>query len=46
VLELTERGNFREGLLKERLPATLLKLRDGQPWHDDARIARAIWDLK
>jgi type I restriction enzyme, R subunit len=48
VPELTERGSFREVLLKERLAAALHKLnrRDGQPWLDDARIARAIRDLE
>ncbi len=45
---LTERENFREVLLKGRLAAALrkLNLRDGQPWLDDARIARAIRDLE
>ena len=44
----TERGSFREVLLKERLAAALrkLNLRDGQPWLDDVRIARAIRDLE
>ena len=48
VPELTERGSFREVLLKGRLAAALrkLNLRDGQPWLDDARIARAIRDLE
>src|SRR5207244_1958711 len=48
VPELTERGSFREVLLKERLVAALrsLNLRDGQPWLDDTRIARAIRDLE
>src|SRR5438067_5764888 len=48
VPELTERESFREVLLKERLAAALrkLNLRDGQPWLDDARIARAIRDLE
>ena len=48
VAELTERENFREVLLKDRLAAALRKinLRDGQPWLDDARIARAIRDLE
>jgi len=47
VPELTERGSFHEVLLKERLAAALrrLNLRDGQPWLDDVRIARAIRDL-
>jgi type I restriction enzyme R subunit len=45
---LTERENFREVLLKGRLEAALRKinLRDGKPWLDDARIARAIRDLE
>ena len=45
---LTERENFREALLKERLAAALrkLNLRDGQPWLDDTHIARAIRDLE
>jgi type I restriction enzyme R subunit len=44
---LTERENFREVLLKDRPEAALrkLNLRDGKPWLDDARIARAIRDL-
>ncbi|MBI3245315.1 MAG: type I restriction endonuclease subunit R [Deltaproteobacteria bacterium] len=48
VPELTERESFREVLLKERLAAALrkLNLRDGQPWFDDTRIARAIRDLE
>ena len=48
VPELTERESFREVLLKERLAAALrkLNLRDGQPWLDDVRIARAIRDLE
>ena len=47
VPELTERANFREVLLQERLAAALrkLNLRDGQPWLDDTRITRAIRDL-
>jgi type I restriction enzyme R subunit len=47
VPEFTERANFREVLLKGRLAAALrkLNLRDGQPWLDDDRIARAIRDL-
>jgi len=45
---LTERENFREVLLEARLAAALRKinLRDGKPWLDDARIARAIRDLE
>ena len=48
VPEFTERESFREVLLKGRLAAALrkLNLRDGQPWLDDARIARAIRDLE
>jgi type I restriction enzyme R subunit len=48
VPELTERGSFREVLLKGRLAAALRQLnpRDGQPWLDDARIVRAIRDLE
>ena len=48
VPELTERETFREVLLKGRLIAALrkLNLRDGQPWLDDVRIARAIRDLE
>ena len=37
--ELTERENFREGQLAAALRK--LNLRDGQPWLDEARIARA-----
>ena len=46
--ESTERSTSREVLLKGRLAAALhkLNLRDGQPWLDDARIARAIRDLE
>lgn len=48
VPEFTERESFREVLLKERLAAALRRLnrRDGQPWLDEARIARAIRDLE
>src|SRR5712692_8030752 len=48
VPELTERETFREVLLKGRLTAALrkLNLRDGQPWLDDVRIARATRDLE
>jgi type I restriction enzyme R subunit len=48
VPELTERANFREVLLKDRLAAALRKinLRNDQPWLDDERIARAIRDLE
>jgi type I restriction enzyme R subunit len=48
VPDFTERGSFREVLLKGRLAAALrqLNLRDGQPWLDDARIARAMRDLE
>ena len=42
--ESTERVSSREVLLKGRLASALrkLNLRDGQPWLDDERIARAI----
>ena len=48
VPELTERNSFLEVLLEGRLAAALrtLNRRDGQPWLDDARIARAIHDLE
>jgi type I restriction enzyme R subunit len=48
VPDFTERANFREVLLKGRLAAALrkLNLRDGLPWLDDERIARAIRDLE
>src|ERR1017187_9741846 len=48
VPDFTERANFREALLKGRLAASLrkLNLRDGKPWLDDERIARAIRDLE
>ena len=48
VPDFTERGSFREVLLKERLAAALrrLNLCDGQPWLHEARIARAIRDLE
>jgi type I restriction enzyme R subunit len=48
VPEFTERANFREVLLKSRLAAALrkLNLRDGQPWLDEDRIARAIGVLE
>src|SRR5437763_7006349 len=46
--ESTERTTSREVLLKGRLAAALrkLNLRDGKPWLDDVRIARAIHDLE
>ena len=46
--ETTERATSREVLLKERLSAALKKinLRNGQPWLDQNRIARAIRDLE
>gem|GEM_PF-4597546 len=42
--DFTERESFREALLKGRLAAALrkLNLRDGRPWLDEARIARAV----
>jgi len=46
VPEFTERGSFREVLLREKLAGALrkLNLRDIQPWLVDVRIARAIRD--
>jgi type I restriction enzyme, R subunit len=46
--ESTERSSSREVLLKNRLAAALqrINLRDGRPWLDDTRIARAIRDLE
>ena len=46
--ESTERVSSREVLLKGRLASALrkLNLRDGQPWLDDERIARAIRNLE
>lgn len=48
VPEFTERANFREVLLKERLATALrkLNLRDGQPWLDDDRIRRIVEKLE
>jgi len=48
VPELTERANFRDVLLKERLAAALqrINLRNGEPWLDDTRTAKAIRDLE
>ena len=48
IPDFTERPNFREVFLKGRLVAALKKLnsRDGQPWLDQTRIARAIRDLE
>jgi type I restriction enzyme R subunit len=48
VPELTERVNFRQVLLTERLAAALRKinLREGQPWLDEARLTKAIHDLE
>ena len=49
VPELTERTNFREVLLKDRLKAAIRRINlgpDGQPWLDGARIERAIRDLE
>lgn len=47
VPELTERGSFREVFLAGRLASALarINLRDGQPWLDEARIAKSIRDL-
>jgi type I restriction enzyme R subunit len=46
--ESTERTSSSEILLKGRLAAALrrINLRDGQPWLDDTRIAKAIRDLE
>src|SRR5579872_7628032 len=46
--ESTERTTSRQVLLVGRLSTALrkLNLRSGQPWLDDARIARAIRDLE
>ncbi len=46
--ETTERASSRDVLLRARLEAALRRInqRDGQPWLDDARIARAIRDLE
>ena len=48
VPEFTERANFREVLIKGRLASALvtLNLRDGEPWLDETRVARAIRDLE
>ena len=48
VAELTERGSFREVLLRGRLSEALrrINLRDGQPWLDDIRVEKAIRDLE
>jgi type I restriction enzyme, R subunit len=48
VPEFTERQNFREVLLKDRLAAALrkLNLRDGRPWLDEDRIRRLIDKLE
>ncbi len=49
VPELTERANFREVLLRDRLRAALRKINlgpGGQPWLDDERIDRAVRDLE
>ena len=46
--ETTERASSRDVLLRGRLAAALrrVNLRDGAPWLDDARIAKAIRDLE
>jgi len=46
--ETSERTSSREVFLRGRLAAALkkLNLRDGQPWLDEARIAKAISDLE
>ena len=47
VPELTERESFREVFLVNRLAEAITKinLRDGKPWLDETRIAKAIRDL-
>jgi type I restriction enzyme R subunit len=46
--ETTERESSQQVLLKNRLASAIkkLNLRNGQPWLDDARVARAIRDLE
>ena len=46
--ETTERTSSREVLLRGRLADALrrINLRDGEPWLDDVRIAKAIRDLE
>jgi type I restriction enzyme R subunit len=46
--ETTERTSSREVLLKGRLTEALkrINLRDGRPWLDDDRVARAMRDLE
>lgn len=48
VPELTERDTFRDIFLAGRLAAALarINLRDGRPWLDETRIAKAIRDLQ
>lgn len=48
VAELTERKNFREVFLTDRLASAILRinLRDGKSWLDDARVSKSIRDLK
>jgi type I restriction enzyme R subunit len=49
VPELTERGSFREVLLKQRLAASIRKLNpgpDGLPWLDEIRIEKVIRQLE
>ncbi len=48
VPDLTERSSFREVILKDRLSRALtrINLRNGNPWLDEVRIARAIQDLE
>ncbi|MDY0041602.1 MAG: type I restriction endonuclease [Desulforhabdus sp.] len=48
VPELTERANFNEVILTGRLQEALtrINLRDKRPWLDEARVAKAISDLK
>lgn len=48
VAEFTERDNFREVLLKNRLKDALrrINLRDRRPWLDETRVGKAIDDLE
>lgn len=48
VPELTERASFRDVFLRDRLAAAIrrINLRNGSPWLDDARIAKALRDLE
>ncbi len=49
VPQNTERGSFREVLLKDRLRAALRRINrteDGEEWLDDARLDAAVGDLE